>query len=62
MAPFFSQDSPVTSAVTCALEAIGTIPKSKVASVLVGFRCDSIRCRSMRHLARSASFVLEQRA
>ncbi len=44
--------------VSSPFETIGTASKTKAASVLVGSRCDSVRCRSMRRLARSASSCL----
>jgi hypothetical protein len=36
---FLSHESPLASAITCTFEIMGTTPKSKVASVLVGSRC-----------------------
>src|SRR3990170_4840463 len=55
VAPFSSQASPLANAMTWALESMGTSANLKLASVLVGSSCDSVRWRSMPRLARSAS-------
>ena len=43
LAPVFSQASPAETALTCALEIIGTASKSKLSSVLPGGRRASTR-------------------
>ena len=47
LAPFSSQPSPAHSAITCALETIGTASKSKVSRVLPGGSLASARWRSI---------------